>query len=227
MDGTNRYLISGLLIIASLIVVALVVPAKEIAVDLIGQIRSYGNTAPVVFFFIYLAAAMLGLSRSLVTIVAGIVFQPIVALMVVLVSSMTAFMATFFVSRYLVADWVSNRLENNPLAQKCISAVEDNGFRMLVMMRLNPFIPGFINGYGFGLTSINPLTYFAASLVGSLPLMLVYISLGWVSGKAVLYGGSDAKVLESGTLILGAVVSLVMLVVISWYARRSLKRPQR
>jgi len=218
---------AGLLILALLVVTTVFVPVREIAVDLIGQIRSYGPIAPIVYIVIFVIAAMTGLSRSVLTIIAGIIFEPLTAFLVVLVSSMTAFMATFIVARYLLADWVSRRLEQMPLAQKCITAVEENGFKMLVMMRLNPFIPGFINGYGFGMTSITPGRYFVASLVGSVPLMVSYIGLGWVGGKALLLGGPEAETLETGTLIFGGLISIATLVVIGWYARRALTRTLR
>lgn len=227
MTRTKIQLILGLIVTAALVTVGLLVPVRDIADDLIGWVRSYGTMASVVYCCIFLLAAIVGFSRTVLTIIAGIIFEPVTALLAVIISSMAAFMTTFLLSRYFIADWVSRRLGKIPIAEKCMEAVEDQGFVMLVMMRLNPFIPAFVNGYGFGLTSIGPWKYLLASLLGSLPLILVFIYLGWAGGKAFLLGGAESETLEAGTLVFGVVVSVVTLVFISWYARRVITRSAR
>ena len=156
------------------------------------------------------------------TIVAGIVFNPVVAFVVTLVAMMASFMCTFTLARYFLSDWVAARLEKYPTASDLMSAVEDNGFRVLVMMRLNPFVPGFVNGYGFGLTSIKPQTYLLASVIGCMPLTLIYIYIGWAGGEAILRSGGEAEKLQEGTMWFGLGLSVVMLVAIAWYGRRTL-----
>lgn len=208
------------LILGALIGVVYLVPAREMAIELIDRIRGYGAAAPIIFFFVYVVAGVTGFSRSVLAIIAGIVFEPVVAFSVVLASSMAAFMCTFVLARRFAAGWVAARLEKIPTAKNLLAAVEDNCFRMLVLMRLNPFVPGFVNGYGFGITSIKPLTYFLASIVGSLPLTLIYTYLGWFGGEAVLRGGAKAEALQDGTMVFGAVLSILMLLAITWYGRR-------
>ena len=198
------------------------VPAKEIAVDLITRIRDAGAVAPVLFFFVYLFAAVVGFSRTVLAIVAGIVFNPVVAFAVLLAAMMVAFMCTYILARYFLADWVAARLEKMPVAKKLLSAVEENSFRMLVMMRMNPFVPGFVNGYGFGLTAIKPLTYWIGSVVGSIPLTLIYVYLGWAGGEAMLRSEGQAQKLQEGTMLFGVGLSVVMLLAIAWYGRRTI-----
>ena len=214
----------GLLIAAMLIAVVWLVPVREFAADLIIEIRSYGALAPVIYFFIFLVAAVVGLSLAALTVAAGIIFEPVTAFLVVLLSFVTAFLTTFMLSRHLLKDWVSRRLEKWPMAEKCMSAVEAQGFRMLVLMRMNPFIPGFVNGYGFGMTSINFGTYFGASLVGSIPLMLVNLYLGWAGGRAILRGSSENTTMDTGMVLFGIAISVVTLIFFAWYGRRVLAR---
>jgi uncharacterized membrane protein YdjX (TVP38/TMEM64 family) len=208
------------LVAIALATVVYLLPAKEIAIDLITRIRSAGVIAPVVFFFIYLVAAVLGFSRTVLAIVAGVAFNPVVAFSVVLAAMMASFMCTYVLARYFLADWVTARLEKIPVARKLLAAVEGNGFRMLVMMRLNPRVPGVVNGYGFGLTSIKPITYFLASVVGSIPLTLIHLYLGWAGGEAILRSGGQAEKLQEGTMLFGVCLSVVMLIAITWYGRR-------
>lgn len=222
MNNKTKILLAALVFGALLVTATYVFPAREVAIGLIEQVRSYGSVAPLVYFFIILFASIGGISRTVMTIIAGILFEPFIAFVVVTGSMMIAFMVTFTAARYFVADWVNAQLEKTPLARKLMCAVEDDCFRMLVLMRLNPFVPGIVNGYGFGLTSIKPLTYFVASVIGSLPLNLIYIYLGWAGGTAILQSGGDANRLQSGTMLFGVAVSVVMLVTITWYGRRAI-----
>lgn len=222
MNAKTKFVLATLVIGALLVAATYFFPAREVAIDLIEQVRSYGPSAPVVYFLLHLVASIGGVSRTILTIVAGILFEPVIAFVVVTGSMMIAFMATFMAARYFVADWVQAKLDKTPAARQLMSAVEENSFRMLVLMRLNPFIPGIVNGYGFGLTSMKPMTYFLASVVGSLPLNLIYIYLGWAGGTAILRSGAETTNLQTGTIWFGAIVSVVMLVAITWYGRRAI-----
>lgn len=217
-----KTLTSLALILSVVVATVYLIPTKEIALNLIESTRSAGAIAPVLFFVAYVVAAVLGFSRTALAVVAGIVFSPVVAFAVVLVAMMASFMCTYLLAKYFLADWVASRLKKMPIARKLMSAVEENGFRMLVIMRMNPFVPGFINGYGFGLTAIRPTTYFLGSVVGSLPLTLIYLYLGWVGGEAMLRSDSHAENLQEGTMWFGAGLSVVMLIAIAWYGRRTL-----
>ena len=51
---------------------------------------------------------------------------------------------------------------------------------------------------------------------------LIYIYLGWAGGTAILQSGGEPSSVQSGTVWFGAVVSVVMLIAITWYGRRAL-----
>lgn len=210
-----------LLVVVLIAVVVYLIPARELAVDVINRVQSYGAIAPVAYFFLFATAAIAGISRTLMTIVAGILFSPVVAVVVVMAALMTTFTITFMVARHYAADWVAARLEKIPTAKALLSAVEQHGFRLLVLMRLNPFVPGVVNDYGFGLTSIGPRTYFLASLLGALPLALIYTYLGWAGGQSMLHAGSETQGLQSATLAAGVVLSVILIIAISWYGHRA------
>ena len=222
MSKNRKIELIAVLFAAALAAMVYFLPAREIAADLITRIRATGAIAPVVFFFLYVLAAIVGFSRTVLAIVAGIIFNPVVAFFVLLTAMITAFLCTYMLARHFLSDWVSKRLEKIPLARDLLAAVEDNGFRMLVMMRLNPFVPGFVNGYGFGLTAIKPATYLLASVLGSIPLTLIYLYLGWAGGEAMLRSTGEAQKLQEGTMLFGVGLSVVMLILITWYGRRAI-----
>ena len=195
-------------------------PAKDLVVELMNTVREHGRAGAAVFFAAYLAASLFGISRTALNVLAGILFEPVMAVTVVLVSAMVAFVCTFSIARYVAADWVRVQLEEFPVARKLMSAVEQNGFKLLLMMRMNPFVPGFINGYGFGLTSIRFGPYFGASILGAMPLILINVYLGWAGGMAMLRSGGEQTAVHYGILGFGVALSVVLLGLISWYGRR-------
>lgn len=219
-DKTKYALTAGFVAVLFAAVIYLL-PAKEIAIELIAHIRSYGSIAPAVFFCVFVAAAVMGFSRSVLTIIGGILFEPLLAVLVVLLSTMVSFACTFMLAKNFAADWVAARLEKIPASKTMMAAVEQHGFRMLVLMRLNPFVPGIVNGYGFGMTSIRFVPYLAASLLGSLPLTLIYVYLGWAGGQSILRADAEPASLQSGTLLFGVILSVAMLIGIAWYGRRA------
>jgi len=166
---------------------------------------------------IFVVAAVVGISRGLLTIIAGVLFAPGIAFVVAISALGIAFILTFMIARYLAADRVTAHLEKIPMAKVLMSAVEEHGFRLIVLMRLNPFVPGVINGYGFGMTTLKLKTYFMASLLGSLPLTVIYLYLGWAGGEAMLQPGPSSDGLQGPTLIVGILLSIILFVGISWY----------
>lgn len=222
MTDTQKTVLVLSLVAAVLATVIYLVPVRDGIEDLVLSVRDLGAIAPVVFFFVFVVAAVAGMSRSMMTVVAGILFSPIVAFTIVILALMLTFMMTYVIARYLAADWVAARLDKVPVAKTLMSAVEQHGFRLLVLMRMNPFVPGVVNGFGFGLTAMNPRSYFLASVLGSLPLTLVYIYLGWVGGESMLRAGTDTQSLQSGTLAVGIIISVMLLTLIGWYGHRAL-----
>lgn len=222
MTERTKLVLAIVLFSLLLVAVADLIPTRELAIDLIVQIRDSGAMAPIIYVCIFVIAAIAGFSRTVLTIIAGVVFEPAVAIAVVIVSALISFLGTFMLARSFAADWVAARLDKIPSARKLMTAVEENGFRMLMLMRLNPFVPGIVNGYGFGLTSIKLPAYLIASMLGSLPLTLIYVYLGWAGGATMLRPSGEASSLQQGTLLLGAGLSILMLIAITMYGRKTI-----
>jgi uncharacterized membrane protein YdjX (TVP38/TMEM64 family) len=109
----------------------------------------------------------------------------------------------FLVSRYAssgVSDW--GRFE--PVAAR----VERGGWRAVAMIRLIPVMPHSVANYLLGLTKLPLGTYALGSLLGQLPMTIVYVDLG-VAGERLTFGG--ASWIEP-TLIGLAALSLSLLI---------------
>ncbi|GAB5450441.1 MAG: hypothetical protein Hals2KO_07690 [Halioglobus sp.] len=227
MKRNHKFVAATVLALATVLLVAgLDLPVKTIVSELVARGKSYGNWATLPYLVLYVAAAVSGLSRTLLNVLAGVVFAPAVAVLAVFVASSAAFAATFCIARFIARDAVEKYLERIPSARTLMTAVDNYGFRLLVLMRMNPLIPGFINGYGFGLTSIRPGAYMIASIIGSMPLSLLHIYLGWAGGEMLLADGQLPGDVQHSLLIAGCVLSFLLLLAISWYAQSTMRSPR-
>src|SRR6266481_9904150 len=74
-------------------------------------IRGLGALAPLAFIAIYIAACVLFLPGSILTIGAGVIFGVVRGTIYVSIAATLGATAAFLVGRYLARDWVSARLE--------------------------------------------------------------------------------------------------------------------
>jgi uncharacterized membrane protein YdjX (TVP38/TMEM64 family) len=93
--------------------------------------------------------------------------------------------------------------------------IERGGWRAVALVRLIPVMPHSLANYALGLTRIPLGTYTFGSLIGQLPMTIVYVDLG-VAGEQLMLG--DAGWLEP-TLI-GLAMLAVTLVISAYYRRR-------
>ena len=142
----------------------------------------------------------------------------------VMVSAFLTYLATFEIARHLASDWVKRKIESVPNAERIMEAVEEEGFKLVVLLRMNPFVPAIIKGFGFGTTSLRLSTYLIGSMIGSLPILLAHVYLGWAGGAAMLSAAAQPTSLQTGLLVGGLIVSLILVAFVFWFSKRALNR---
>ncbi len=199
-------------------------PVLDWARTLTEYVSQLGFWGPVIFWAIYVLAAVVGVPRTPLNVGAGIIFSYPVALAVVLISAFTAFLATFEIARHFARDWVMKKVKQFPLAQQIMELVEAEPFKMVFLVRINPFVPAALKGYGFGTTAMPLRTYLLASMLGFLPIAAAHVYLGWLGGIAMMQSEQHPDGMKSIILVGGAIVSIALVAVMSWYGQRSLKK---
>lgn len=199
-------------------------PLEERFKWMITTISDMGAAGMLVFVVLYVVTACIGFPRTPFNVGAGIMFSYPVALALVLLSDIAIFVLTFQISRRFARDWVLRRLDNIPHFKDVMKAVEEEGFKLVVLLRMNPFVPGIVKGYGFGTTSLPFRTYIAGSIVGALPLAAAYVYLGWLGGEAMMHSEGHPSEWRSAILIGGGILSLAIIGLVTWYGRRALQK---
>lgn len=214
----------GVLTVAAIAILWKALPVTLWVRGLLDGVSQLGIWGPLAYGFIYVAASLLGVPRTPLNVGAGIVFSLPVALGVVLVCATITFVLTFEIARHVASDWVARKIDKVPNARRIMDAVEREGFKLVLLLRMNPFLPAVIKGYGFGTTSLKMRTYLPASILGFLPIGVAHVFLGWLGGTAMMVSSSQPPAWRYGLLIGGGLVSLLLIVFVTWFANRALNK---
>ena len=223
-QGPASKLLIGCGVIAAGVAVWWFLPVSQWVSALSEYIADMGSIGYVAYMVSYVFLASLGVPRTPLNIGAGVIFPFAIGLGLVIAASALTYFTTFQIARSIAQDWVIARLEKIPNSDQLMRAVEEEGFKLVFLIRMNPFIPAILKGYGFGTTSISLGTYLLASVLGSLPIVAAHVYLGWVGGAAMMSGEARPEGVHMTMLWLGAAVSVMAVVAVAWYGRRALTK---
>lgn len=173
--------------------------------------RDLGPAGVVVFALAYVVGTVVLAPGSAMSILGGLLFGwwgvPIV-----LVSASIGTSLAFLIARYLARDAVASRLESRPKLKAVDKAVDEEGWKVVALLRLSPLVPFGLQNYLFGLTSVGFWPYALATAFGIVPGTALYVSLGAL-GQGAARGTSAGP---AGWVLLGigaaATVAVTILV---------------
>ena len=111
----------------------------------------------------------------------------------------------------------------NPPDEIIDHAVSVEGWKIVLLARLCPFIPFRISNYVFGLSSISLPAYVIATWLGTLPTAIVYVYLGSLAGELAQLGTDPERNAIKWPLYLGGFFVLALfLTVLTKIAKRAL-----
>ena len=180
--------------------------------SVVDHIQAMGPAGLVYFGILYTLAEVLAVPATPLTLSAGYLFGFTHGVMVVLLSATIAASIAFVVGKTVLRSWVEGMLEENPKFAKLDKAVGEQGFQLLVLLRLSPLFPFALSNYLYGASSISFPAYFWGTLLGFAPGTLAYVYTGMV-GKELLLGNGDSVlpwyIYAAGLMGLGTLVKLV------------------
>jgi pyruvate/2-oxoglutarate dehydrogenase complex dihydrolipoamide dehydrogenase (E3) component/uncharacterized membrane protein YdjX (TVP38/TMEM64 family) len=181
------------------------------------------------FFGVYVLAAALSFpGASILTLAAGAMFGLGVGLLLVSFASSVGALLAFWVSRYMLRDFVEQRF--GKMLQPVNEGLAKDGTFYLLTLRLVPVFPFWLINLLMGLTSIGSRKFYVVSQIGMLVGTAVYVNAG--TQLAAIDSASD--VLSPGllgSLALLGVFPLVAKFIVSALQKRKVyarwSRPKR
>ena len=176
-------------------------------IELIGSLDDHSFSGFVILAAIFALGAIIFVPRTLLCVAAGMAYG-ISAVPVSLIGSTIGAVLGFWLARYLFRAPLERAASERPKWRALLRAVDDEGWRIVGLLRLGAPLPATLQNFLFGLTRIGLLPYVLATLLGNLPQTVLYVYLGAV-GKLTLSGPS-----RLGNLAAMVAGGLIMLIVI-------------
>ena len=158
------------------------------------------------FVGVYLARPIVLFPASVLTVVGGVLFGPVVGVAAVIVAANGSAMIAYWVGRLLGRDDDDSDEQTSGFIGRWSTKLRENSFETILIMRFI-FLPYDLVNYAAGALRIRWAPFLAATALGSLPGTLSFVLLG-ASLDRVDQGldGLDARALAAGAVLF--VVSL-------------------
>jgi uncharacterized membrane protein YdjX (TVP38/TMEM64 family) len=208
-----------------MILLATALPFLQWMVDFIHWAKGMGAMGGAIYAVFYIAGTALFFPGLPLTLGAGFLYGAIIGTLVVSPASVAGATLAFLIARYVARNWVTRRLKKYPQAAAIDRAIEKNGFKAVVLLRLQPVLPFNILNYALGLTSIRLRDYMLASWIGMFPATVLYVYLGSVMNDiSDLLRGRPNSGIAGRLLLWGGLAAIVVLV---WWLGRIAKKALR
>lgn len=163
-------------------------------------IDRFGPFVPVVFVLVHILASLVFVPRSVMAIVATLLFGFWEACWWSTLGSIAGAMAGFLIARYINSGFIVP--EEMKRVGPILERAEDGGWRAVAVIRLLPLLPHALVNYALGLTRLSLAEYTLGSLAGMLPETYVFVNLA-VSGRRALDGGAWVAPMAWGLALVG------------------------
>lgn len=155
-----------------------------------------------VYMAVYIIVTALSLpGAAVMTLAGGAMFGFWTGVLVVSFASTIGATLACFVARFLLRDWVQNKLGEK--LSTFNKGIEKEGAFYLFSLRLVPIFPFFVINLAMGLTTMKLLTFYWVSQIGMLPGTMVYVNAGKELGKIESLSGILSPGLILSFIVLG------------------------
>ncbi|ADH85382.1 TVP38/TMEM64 family protein [Desulfurivibrio alkaliphilus] len=221
-----RLLVAGLL--AMIVAMGLyLLPARELAVEVMQWVEGLGFTGYVVFFLLYAFFTLLFLPGFILTVGAGAIFGLAGGFVAVSLGSTVGAALAFLLGRFLAREAVERKVAGNSKFAAIDAAVAQKGWKIVFLTRLSPVFPFNLINYAYGLTRIPFPHYVLASWIGMMPGTLLYVYAGSLAGnvaRAALEETPSAGTWELAFQGLGLLATLTVTIYVTRLARQALQQ---
>ncbi len=196
-------------LVAAAVVALVLLGSYFIPLPSIGSVRAWGDDLgpafPWLFFTAYAVVTIAPIPRSTFTVMSGIFFGPVVGFVGAMIASSIAAVTAFGLVRVLGRDRVRPFLKK-PVVKAVEYRLERRGWLAVGSLRLIAACPFSVANYCSALSSVRPLPFTAASIIGMAPGTAAVVMLG----DSLTGDTNPAQLLISGALFAVGIAGLVL-----------------
>lgn len=164
-----------IIIIALIILVSRYVDFKKFSPEIISKsIREFGHLSSLIYLVILSVLPLFLFPDSVIVIAGGMVFGLFWGTILTSIGSLIGALLAYYLAKYLGAGFVK-RFVKMDLVEITSGR---SGFFLILILRLVPLFPFKVVSYSAGLAEVNIKEFTFATIIGSMPGILVYVNLG-------------------------------------------------
>jgi uncharacterized membrane protein YdjX (TVP38/TMEM64 family) len=224
----TRATVNRLLVLAGIVGFAALFRVLPVT-DWLEQLARLGEQHPVAVPLAYVAAVTIATVAFfpgwISMMLGGMLFGLLPGLPLALLGITAGAFGAFLAGRALGRSWIERRMGDSLKLQALDEAVNARSFYIVFLTRFAIVLPFNVLNYAFGLTRVTAATYVAATAVGMLPAVLLYVYLGTLADDfgAILAG----DVRPGGGAYWIAAIAILAIVAVIWIVHRAAKRALR
>jgi len=213
--------ISLVVIVISLAILAQQLPLGQAMTAFVAWVESTGAWGPLTYTFVYVVAVVMLVPGSAMALAAGLLFGLWEGVLIVSLASTAGAAATFLITRNFarqkVADWVAQ----HPRFSAIDRANEQDGWRIVALLRLAPIVLYSIINYVFGVMPLKFWPYLLTSWLAMLPGSFVNVYVGYLGGAGL--ARQERPPMDWTLMLAGLVLTLLITLYIVKRAREALR----
>jgi uncharacterized membrane protein YdjX (TVP38/TMEM64 family) len=192
--------------------VFLLMAPRGFVLQLLQTVASMGAWAPVVFILAYVAAAVFLVPGGLMTMGAGVMFGLVYGMVFTYLGATLGAAVAFGLGRHCGREWVLSKLGRHPKWEALDAAIAAEGWKIVLLARLSPWLPFVVLNYLFSLSSVSFRHFLVATVIGKFPTTLMYVWLGVLAGDlSNLHGVRPERTVWEWLFYVGGAVATVVL----------------
>ena len=226
LSSFRAKLIIAVVVVLGLALIAYYFPIIPILERLSSWIGSLGLVGLALFVLVLAVSSLFFFPASPVIIATAAVFGFMFGIVGAVLGVALGASLGFFLSRSFLRKDVAERLRANPTFRAIDLAIEEEGWKIVALLRLCP-IPFGLANYLYGLTGVRFQPYLWTTVLGSLPSIVLFCHLG-SAGRAGLQalasGNFHQGPGEIALLVLSIIATIGALVFLPRFARRAVAK---
>jgi uncharacterized membrane protein YdjX (TVP38/TMEM64 family) len=151
-------------------------------------VDGYGRAAPYIFVAVYGVLVSIGFPPTPLTIAGALLFGRGLGTGLNALGLTMGAGGAFWVSRFLIHDYVGPRLMKRKWFEEFNVGVKKNGFYYVVFLRLLPIFPYGAVNFAAGITRVNFRSFFLGTALGVLPHVFILTNAVVEVGESAAHG---------------------------------------
>jgi len=209
-------------IIALWYVLLQVSPLDEWLLKMLSWVEELKFWGPFIFVLLYIPSCVLMFPDILPNAAAGAIWGVGIGTAAASVGRLFGCTATFLSARYFSRKWQEQRMADDPKFAALSKAIEREGFRIVILLRLCPLFPVIMLNYGLGMTQVRLRSYLLGTFIGMIPRTL-FVAYSGSGARSVMDLASGDGTQSAGNPLIywgGLVLCLIIVIILANKARK-------